>query len=344
MADAKAPAGWYEFEGGAEGEQGYWDGERWTGERRTASVSPVTQERVEAADETAAPATSSPPAGWYPDPERPEGERYWEGGRWTDQRRMAPAAAGDPPSGGTRSRFFSWVSRKPKLAFWTTLALSALLGIAIGAAANTNQTVQDQLDSAKRDLSTARAAQQRAESRLSTARSNVATLGSQIKDLTAQGKVPDFTGRTLAQAQTLSRAYAWNLKTTQAPSSAKEGTIIAQSVDSGTVLDRGQSITVTLAFPPPKQWTTIQSFSGSTDQKTNEFQIPSGKVQMAYSFGGNVNDIVDLLHPGQPSFAGDNLVNAIGSKSGTTRIYAHPGTYYLDVSGSNWSIQIQEYK
>ena len=27
-----------------------------------------------------------PPAGWYSDPERP-GDRYWDGSRWTDQRR-----------------------------------------------------------------------------------------------------------------------------------------------------------------------------------------------------------------------------------------------------------------
>jgi len=33
-------------------------------------------------------ALSLPPAGWYPDPEAPEeGHRYWDGERWTDQRR-----------------------------------------------------------------------------------------------------------------------------------------------------------------------------------------------------------------------------------------------------------------
>jgi hypothetical protein len=40
-----------------------------------------------------------PVAGWYPDPEVPGGERYWDGVAWTEHRRAAPSAAPTPWEG-----------------------------------------------------------------------------------------------------------------------------------------------------------------------------------------------------------------------------------------------------
>jgi len=34
--------------------------------------------------------TSPPPAGWYPDPDQVETQRYWTGSEWTDQRAPLP--------------------------------------------------------------------------------------------------------------------------------------------------------------------------------------------------------------------------------------------------------------
>jgi Domain of unknown function (DUF4190)/Protein of unknown function (DUF2510) len=39
-----------------------------------------------------------PPAGWYANPEG-EGQRYWDGQQWTDQRRDAPPPPPPPPGG-----------------------------------------------------------------------------------------------------------------------------------------------------------------------------------------------------------------------------------------------------
>jgi hypothetical protein len=38
---------------------------------------------------------AAPPAGWYPDPENPGGQRYWDGRGWTENRVGYPAA---PPA------------------------------------------------------------------------------------------------------------------------------------------------------------------------------------------------------------------------------------------------------
>jgi hypothetical protein len=53
------------------------------------------------------------PPGWYRDPDRPDGLRYWDGQAWTEQRRdrpewlddtSAPARAERPPDDGSRGR------------------------------------------------------------------------------------------------------------------------------------------------------------------------------------------------------------------------------------------------
>jgi len=37
--------------------------------------------------------------GWYSDPEQPGQQRYWDGGRWTEERRSADASGQPPPPG-----------------------------------------------------------------------------------------------------------------------------------------------------------------------------------------------------------------------------------------------------
>lgn len=50
--------------------------------------------------------TQAPRAGWYPDPERPGEQRYWDGSRWTDIH-PASSAAGPKPS-RTRYGLYVW--------------------------------------------------------------------------------------------------------------------------------------------------------------------------------------------------------------------------------------------
>lgn len=46
--------------------------------------------------------TNNPAAGWYPDPQNPMSQRYWDGTTWTDQTRpsMPSSPVPPPPHGG----------------------------------------------------------------------------------------------------------------------------------------------------------------------------------------------------------------------------------------------------
>lgn len=37
--------------------------------------------------------TQQPPAGWYPDPDNANAERYWSGTAWTEERRLLPSTS-----------------------------------------------------------------------------------------------------------------------------------------------------------------------------------------------------------------------------------------------------------
>jgi hypothetical protein len=49
-----------------------------------AAVAPAAAPAEPAPAAPAPPAAALPPAGWYPDPGRPGGQRYWDGGQWTE--------------------------------------------------------------------------------------------------------------------------------------------------------------------------------------------------------------------------------------------------------------------
>jgi len=89
------PAGWYEDpDDGAL--QRFWDGSRWTSSRmpRTEAVplegqEPAPLPPTRYSSDVPAPATPGgglPAAAWYADPENPQGMRYWDGARWTENR------------------------------------------------------------------------------------------------------------------------------------------------------------------------------------------------------------------------------------------------------------------
>ncbi len=70
---------------------------------------------------------ASTPAGWYPDPQHPGQQRYWDGSSWGQTAPMAPAApAGPPPKKGGKKWLIPLVA-------CLGLALIAIIGGAIAA-------------------------------------------------------------------------------------------------------------------------------------------------------------------------------------------------------------------
>jgi uncharacterized protein len=71
--------------------------------------------------EATQPPGGTPQPGWYPDPEVPGGQRYWDGTQWTENRAPAAQAAAAP------------VQYDPQARQWAMWAhLSGLAGMVVG--------------------------------------------------------------------------------------------------------------------------------------------------------------------------------------------------------------------
>jgi hypothetical protein len=247
--------------------------------------------------------------------------------------------------------FFGWIARKPKAAFWLTLAAALAVGSGIGAA---GADQSDQLKSTQDRLAAARAATQNLQARLADASAERDRLAdsldaarSKIKRLTAAGEMPGLTGEYVGDARDdqVVKDLGWHVRTVSQPSDAEPDTVIAQRPAEGTTVKRGRTVTLVVAVPRPKSWKTVASFSGSGSKRTDEFRIPRGmKARITYSFTGDTNAILEIKKPGDGEFGGDLLLNEIGDYSDTTRLYDKSGNYYLDVEGGSWTVSVQVFK
>ncbi|MFB9309330.1 flagellar basal body-associated protein FliL [Agromyces hippuratus] len=79
---------------------------------------------------------NQPPANWYPDPESPEQQRYWDGTQWTEHR--SPLQEGGPPTQADAPT--AEPPKKKRTALWVTLSvvgglvLIVIIGASIAAA------------------------------------------------------------------------------------------------------------------------------------------------------------------------------------------------------------------
>lgn len=91
--------------------------------------------------------STSPVAGWYPDPQAPGSQRFWDGAAWTDQVRPAAAAVPPPPPSpssfdwsATSGQGFGSVSQAPKnYLVWAVLTILCCWPVGIFAIVNAAQ-------------------------------------------------------------------------------------------------------------------------------------------------------------------------------------------------------------
>lgn len=262
------------------------------------------------------------------------------------------------PDGGVRG----FLRRRPITWLLVTAVIALVAGAAIGQGGTVPQKDLDQAKAQVLSLRQDRDATQRKlddstrqNQTLSTERDDAADRAAKAvadaKRITAKGKVPNFSGRRVdgIRESQIVQDFEWKVTQSSTVSAAEPGTVIKQDPPPGRSLDRGASVRLTVAKkapPKPKQWVTTYSTSGRGAKRTDEFSIPSGeKVRVRYSFGGDTNDTLQLKEPeeGDDSF-GDLIVNEIGVHAGTSRLYGKSGTYYLDVDGGSWTIEVQVFK
>jgi hypothetical protein len=148
-------------------------------------------------------------AGWYDDPWNPQAKRYWDGTRWTEHASGSHAAPtpNDARLQPERRGFFGWVSRRPALAFWSTVGVVLLLGIGLGAAsveesqknegAPSASASSDEAASVRTDLAEARDELSSTQDELADANSEISSMEERLtktrdklRDARAEAKRP----------------------------------------------------------------------------------------------------------------------------------------------------------
>ncbi len=257
----------------------------------------------------------------------------------------APPAPAGPPQEPPPGRARATAARHPLAVAAGAGAVALIIGAAIGVAAG-RSSQQGSIDRARSDAASVQAELDSARERSASDQQEIAAAQATIEKLKARGTVPNFVGDTLDEAQSADEvsSYEWDVKVRRQVSGRAEGTVLEQSPREGAVLARGRSVTLTVAKAAPPSWKTIKEWSGSGSTRTDEFRIPDGKVRLKWQFSGDTNAIINLKDPGGDELSGDLILNEIGNQDSASRLYNGAGTYYLEIEGGSWSLQLQEYK
>lgn len=93
-----------------------------------------------------------------------------------------------------------------------------------------------------------------------------------------------------------------------------------------------------------KSWQTVATFAGNSGKSTEPFTINADRWRVSYDYNGNMNFIINAVPPGESSFMGESIVNALESVDDVTNVY-EPGEYYLDITATGpYEIVVEAYR
>ena len=97
-----------------------------------------------------------------------------------------------------------------------------------------------------------------------------------------------------------------------------------------------------------KAWKTTYTFSGNSNEDTDDFTIKSSKWRIVWSANKQYEDVYGgnfIVHLVDSDSEEDLVINTIPSDEGTT-IIRKKGTFYFKIMSfiTNWKMEIQEYQ
>lgn len=98
----------------------------------------------------------------------------------------------------------------------------------------------------------------------------------------------------------------------------------------------------------PKQWVTVTTAEGTSDKRTDTFQLHGGKTRLTYTFTGGdvIVGSIYVMKDGTSLEKDGGFPEVTVTKAGTdsTFLTKDAGSYYLDVKAANasWTVKIEE--
>jgi PASTA domain-containing protein len=125
-----------------------------------------------------------------------------------------------------------------------------ILGLIIGEGTASDSRPQNEIASLNTTISGLRKSNAELQNRNSALSGQVADLAANLK---ATAPLPRLTGKTRMDVQTIIDQHGWSVLFKEKESHRKAGTVLSQSLEPGTLMSLGRSVTVVVAKPfPPK--------------------------------------------------------------------------------------------